>query len=98
MYAGGEGVLRCSVSPPCPHSHWATHACLRAHPPRHLVRCGSLLSDTDHTRTPLLVQVKVLRDPERPDPSGNPAGKSRGFGFVEFSDHTHALAGAHARG
>jgi hypothetical protein len=42
---------------------------------------------------PHWLQVKILRDSERSDPSGNPGGKSRGFGFVEFADHSHALAG-----
>jgi RNA recognition motif-containing protein len=37
-------------------------------------------------------QAKILRDPERPDAAGHPGGKSRGFGFVEFGDPSHALA------
>jgi hypothetical protein len=37
-------------------------------------------------------QAKILRDPERPDAAGHPGGKSRGFGFVEFGDASHALA------
>jgi RNA recognition motif-containing protein len=41
---------------------------------------------------PWTLQAKILRDPERPDEKGHPGGKSRGFGFVEFSDASHALA------
>lgn len=52
--------------------------------PSNFVPCAAL----SHT------QVKILRDQERPDAAGHPGGKSRGFGFVEFNDHTHALAGA----
>jgi hypothetical protein len=39
-------------------------------------------------------QVKLLRDAARPDAAGHAGGRSRGFGFVEFSEHSHALAGA----
>ncbi|WIA36043.1 hypothetical protein OEZ86_007402 [Tetradesmus obliquus] len=41
---------------------------------------------------PVVKQAKILRDPERPDAAGHPGGKSRGFGFVEFADESHALA------
>jgi len=36
------------------------------------------------------LQVKILRDPERLDAEGGP--RSKGIGFVEFMDHSHALA------
>ena len=39
---------------------------------------------------PRVRQAKILRDPERIDPAdGLP--RSRGLGFVEFSEHEHAI-------
>ena len=39
---------------------------------------------------PRVKQAKILRDPERIDPAdGLP--RSRGLGFVEFSEHEHAI-------
>lgn len=39
---------------------------------------------------PRVKQAKILRDPERIDPAdGLP--RSRGLGFVEFSEHEHAM-------
>ncbi len=35
------------------------------------------------------MQVKLLRDAKKVSPAGTPA--SRGMGFVEFSEHEHAL-------
>ena len=37
----------------------------------------------------MVKQVKILMDEERPDPDGNP--RSKGIGFVEFTEHEHAL-------
>jgi len=39
---------------------------------------------------PRLKQVKIVRDEERLDARGQP--RSRGFGFVHFDEHVHALA------
>ena len=39
---------------------------------------------------PRLKQVKLVRDEERRDRTGQP--RSRGFGFVEFDRHEHSLA------
>lgn len=39
---------------------------------------------------PRVKQAKILRDPERIDPAdGLP--RSRGLGFVEFTEHEHAI-------
>ncbi len=39
---------------------------------------------------PQVKQAKILRDPERIDPTdGLP--RSRGLGFVEFTEHEHAI-------
>ncbi|KAL6779538.1 hypothetical protein ACKKBG_A12680 [Auxenochlorella protothecoides x Auxenochlorella symbiontica] len=38
---------------------------------------------------PVVKQVKILKDAERPGPDGEP--RSKGFGFVEFTEHEHAL-------
>lgn len=38
---------------------------------------------------PVAKQVKILKDAERPGPDGEP--RSKGFGFVEFTEHEHAL-------
>ena len=39
---------------------------------------------------PYVKQAKILRDPERVDPAdGLP--RSRGLGFVEFTEHEHAI-------
>ena len=39
---------------------------------------------------PQVKQAKILRDPERVDPTdGLP--RSRGLGFVEFTEHEHAI-------
>lgn len=37
----------------------------------------------------LQMQVKILRDPSKPDKAGKPT--SRGMGFAEFASHEHAL-------
>ena len=39
---------------------------------------------------PKVVQTKIVRDETRTDARGAP--RSRGFGFVEFAKHEHALA------
>jgi len=39
---------------------------------------------------PKITQVKIVRDVNRLDKEGNPT--SKGFGFVEFKHHHHALA------
>lgn len=44
----------------------------------------------DPNRTPAVPQVKIVRDEERRDARGNP--RSKGFGFLEFEKHEHALA------
>ncbi|KAK9804437.1 hypothetical protein WJX73_000419 [Symbiochloris irregularis] len=38
---------------------------------------------------PRLKQVKILRDPDKPDKDGKPT--SKGMGFAEFESHEHAL-------
>jgi nucleolar protein 4 len=43
---------------------------------------------------PVIKQVKILRDEGRLDRHGMP--RSRGFGFVHFESHAHALAALHA--
>ena len=43
---------------------------------------------------PVIKQVKILRDEGRLDRHGLP--RSRGFGFVHFESHAHALAALHA--
>lgn len=35
------------------------------------------------------MQVKILRDPARPDKQGKPS--SKGMGFAELTSHEHAL-------
>lgn len=40
-------------------------------------------------KVPVLIQVKVLRDPNKKDKEGNPQPK--GIAFAEFADHEHAL-------
>ena len=39
---------------------------------------------------PHVKQAKVLRDPERIDPADK-LPRSRGLGFVEFTEHEHAI-------
>ena len=41
-----------------------------------------------------VTQVKIVRDEARLDERGEP--RSRGFGFVQFSEHAHALAALEA--
>lgn len=38
---------------------------------------------------PKVLQVKLLRDPQKRDAGG--ALRSKGQGFIEFDDHEHAL-------
>ena len=38
---------------------------------------------------PVVKQAKILLDEERPGPDGAP--RSKGIGFVEFTEHEHAL-------
>jgi nucleolar protein 4 len=45
---------------------------------------------------PALKQVKIVRDDDRLDRQGVP--RSRGFGFVQFEKHEHALAALHTLG
>jgi RNA recognition motif-containing protein len=75
-------TVTCQLTPVtpsiCPRTH--VRSCVTSH--------SLTLSLTLFNR-----QVKILRDSERPDAAGHPGGKSRGFGFVEFNDHSHALAG-----
>lgn len=41
-------------------------------------------------KKPKLMQVKIMRDKDRVDKDGNM--RSKGFGFVEWQHHAHALA------
>lgn len=53
---------------------------------------GMLVQVKEHASKahPQVKQAKILRDPERVDPTdGLP--RSRGLGFVEFTEHEHAI-------
>jgi len=51
---------------------------------RHVLRSISV------PRSWRIPQAKIMRSPDRVDANGQP--RSKGYGFVEFVEHAHALA------
>ena len=67
----------------CHHHHHLN--AVRAAPAVHAVQVKERATKSQ----PVVKQAKILLDEERPGPDGAP--RSKGIGFVEFTEHEHAL-------